>query len=75
MKQVVIILHSNLKIPVHFILQCNYASVGKLLFEVSMDIIPEGVLPISKFDDEVPPPIPPKMFEDDPEDLQQTEMM
>ena len=38
-----------------------------------MDNIPNGVLHRSEFDsadDDCPPPIPPKMFEDDLEDLQ-----
>ena len=35
-----------------------------------MDNVPDDVLHWSQFDDETPPPIPPKRFEEDPEESQ-----
>ena len=53
-------------VMVKFKPKCHH-SVGKLLIEVNMDNVPDGVLHRSndEFTDECPPPIPPKMFEGD----------
>jgi hypothetical protein len=52
--------------------------LGRLLIEVNMDDVPDDLLHRSQFDlddDEAPPPIPPKRFEEDPEESQYDDIL